>query len=289
MSYLQVVTKADELLKIRSEVGDDVDIGFVPTMGNLHQGHISLLEEALNNHKVIFFSIFVNPKQFAPNEDYSKYPRTLREDLEKIERACERDCKDKNTQVVVFAPEDGVGEVFPKGYATSISVGGRISEILCAKSRPNHFAGVTTVVYRLFAMIRPTVAYFGMKDYQQMLIVKKMTEDMLLDIIIKGMPIVRDNDGLALSSRNAYLTAEERKVALILPKTLNEIKKLILESESELEKFISDKLLQDKRWDYLQVLNANDLQPLNREKEIIALGAFRVGNTRLIDNLLIYR
>ena len=177
------------------------NIGFVPTMGNLHQGHISLLNEALKKSSIVYFSIFVNPKQFGPNEDFKSYPRTLEEDIQKIEEATNA-YNDK--EVYVYAPLDPT-EVFSEGHLGTVKVLG-LNEILEGKIRPGHFDGVSTVVHRLFEIIQPQKAYFGLKDFQQYRVIEKMVKDLQMPVEIIGMPIIREASGLAMSSRNQYLS-----------------------------------------------------------------------------------
>lgn len=254
-------------------------------MGNLHLGHLSLIERSLKENKKTVVTIFVNPKQFGPKEDYSKYPRTLEEDLEKIESLSE--AMESEREIIVFAPNN-TKEIYPKGFASEIRVIAPFSQILCAKDRPGHFDGVTTVVYLLLSLIKPSKAYFGLKDYQQFKLIQKMTLDLLWGIEIEGLKIIRDEDGLALSSRNQYLSESERKKALNLPNTLKKLASLV--DFSLLISKREETLSSDSNWIYLEVLNSDDLSPADKEsKEVILLGAYRVGQTRLIDNLVVKR
>lgn len=269
----------DELLKTRALYGD---VSFVPTMGNLHQGHISLLKEALKHHETVFFSIFVNPKQFGPSEDFDKYPRTLENDLALIENELSNH---SHKNVVVFAPNT-IDEVY-RGFDKTIKVTG-ITDILEGAIRPGHFDGVTTVVYRLFDLVKPTHAYFGLKDYQQWAVIKKMVTQEKLNVQIIGMPIIRSQDGLALSSRNQYLSDKQREEALFIINTLNEIKTILDEKKENINKaqaFINNKL-EDSRWDYLTMRDHLTLsEDLTHSTKLTILAVYRMGSTRLLDNI----
>lgn len=258
-------------------------IGFVPTMGNLHAGHISLLEEALKEFKTVYFSIFVNPKQFGPNEDFARYPRTLKDDLSLIEKSLKRF---PNSTVIVYAPKDST-EVFPETGGHTVSVLD-LTGILEGEIRPGHFDGVTTVVYRLFELIRPKKAFFGLKDYQQWAVIKKMVSDLLLPIEIIGMPIIREDSGLALSSRNQYLSDEQKRISLVLSQSLKEIASLISgkkENLNEAQRKIQE-LKTDSHWDYLEIRDADTLSSeLTKSNKITILGVYKLGSTRLLDNL----
>lgn len=276
---IQVCRTQEELNKTRQAHGH---VGFVPTMGNLHKGHISLLSQALNDFDIVYFSIFVNPKQFGPTEDFDKYPRTLQNDLDLIEAEVK---KHTHKQVVVFAPQTP-DEVY-RGFSKTIKVTG-ITEILEGSIRPGHFDGVTTVVYRLFDLVKPTKAYFGLKDYQQWAVIKKMVQQEKLDIEIVGMPIKRSTEGLALSSRNQYLSDKQKQDALMIINTLNEIKKIIAGKKTNLalaQDFITKKL-EDKNWDYLTMRDYLSLsEDLKSSQQITILAVYRMGATRLLDNV----
>ncbi|MFT6068238.1 MAG: pantoate--beta-alanine ligase [Bacteriovoracaceae bacterium] len=264
-------------------------IGFVPTMGNLHKGHMSLVKESLRHNDNTIVSIFVNPKQFGPSEDFEKYPRTLGRDNQTLKELYRQE-EFKGKLLTIFAPENPE-EVFPPGFSTKISVGD-LTNKLCGINRPGHFDGVTTVVYRLFSIVKPHKAYFGQKDYQQYLVIKKMMEDLKLDIQLVPMPTKRDADGLALSSRNQYLNKDDKLVALSLPSTLESIKELIRnnywpESYEKALNFAS-MTKESPAWDYLEILDAKTLEePTERTHTIILAGALKVGRTRLIDNKLV--
>lgn len=258
-------------------------VGFVPTMGNLHSGHISLLDRALEENDVIYFSIFVNPKQFGPNDDFQKYPRTLEQDLNFI-----RDCAAKypGKEIFVYAPAESA-EVFPENSNQTVSVMG-LSQIVEGSKRPGHFDGVTTVVYRLFELTKPHRAYFGLKDYQQYIVIRQMVRDLQLPINVIGMPIVREMSGLALSSRNQYLSPEQKQEALILPQALRKIESLLAGRRANLA--LANRqiqaLLLDPRWNYLEMKDAENLSDeIATSKTITLLGVFQLGSTRLLDNL----
>ncbi len=256
--------------------------GFVPTMGNLHEGHVSLIQKSLVENDITYISIFVNPTQFAPNEDFNKYPRTLENDLEKIKKL------DNNSNIVIFAP-DKTEDIYPSGFNTNIQVKSFNHQIEGA-FRPTHFDGVATVVFKLLNLFKPDCAYFGQKDYQQFLVIKKLCQDLEIDTNIIMMPIVRDHDGLALSSRNQYLDQEQRKEALTLRNTLLKIEDYVSQGKITEAIDFSKSITKDKKWNYLEIKDANNLEDINNEtKEIIILGLYQQGNTRLLDNILVKR
>jgi pantoate--beta-alanine ligase len=260
----------------------DKTIGLVPTMGNLHEGHISLLKSSLDENDISIMTIYVNPKQFGPSEDFDQYPRTLENDLNKINELISNYKTQK--EVIIFAPKSNE-EIYPNNFSTTISIG-EIKNILCGKVRPIHFDGVTTVVYRLFAITKPTTAYFGQKDYQQCVIIQKLIHDLELPILIKIKPIVRNAQGLALSSRNQYLSLSEQEEALHLPNTLNKIVELI-KSKRDYKSLIQNELT-DLRWDYLEVLDGTNLKEVNSTtKKIVVVAALKINKTRLLDNILV--
>lgn len=255
-------------------------IGFVPTMGFLHEGHLSLVAQACADNDATVVSIFVNPTQFGPAEDYDQYPRDL-----------ERDCAllRRYDVAVVFAPS--AEEMYPAGYATYVETTGPLTARLCGASRPGHFRGVTTVVTKLFHIIKPHRAYFGQKDAQQLAVIQRMVADLNLDIEIVPMPIVREPDGLAMSSRNQYLSPEERQAALVLHRTLQEAERRIRAGErdavrlrQDLQRRIDEEPL--ARVDYVEIVHPQTMQPLRELKGpvMVALAVF-IGDTRLIDNL----
>ncbi len=258
-------------------------IGLVPTMGNLHQGHISLIEKSTKDNDITIVTIYVNPKQFGPQEDFNKYPRTLDEDLAKISAL--HQLLVTNKELIVYAPRENE-EIYPNGFSTNISLGPMTQKFEGA-IRPTHFDGVTTVVHRLFTITKAHTAYFGQKDVQQCLIIKKMIKDLEIPIEIEIMPIVRNTKGLALSSRNQFLSEVEKERAMTLPTTLRKIEKLIRTKQDYIF-FLEDTLKNDSKWDYLEVLDSSNLEtPTTSTIELVLLGAYKVGTTRLLDNILI--
>lgn len=253
-------------------------ISFVPTMGALHEGHLSLMREAKEKAEFLVVSIFVNPTQFGPNEDFNKYTRDLDGDIKKIS---------KIGVEVVFFPD--VNEIYPEGFETYVEVE-ELQKPLCGQFRPGHFKGVSTVVLKLFNIVKPDIAVFGEKDYQQLLIIKKMVSDLHLEVEIIGMPIIREEDGLALSSRNAYLTDEDRRNALSISRSLRSIKYSFDKGEKDTSKLVQigidilkESFITDI--DYLEIRKDSTLEPTRevQKGDIIAVAAI-VGNARLIDN-----
>jgi len=256
-------------------------IGLVPTMGFLHEGHVSLIKASVRNNDFTVASIFVNPTQFGQNEDYDKYPRDMKRDFKIAEEA---------GLDVVFAPT--VSDMYPCGFDTSIVVNG-ISKILCGKSRPGHFQGVATVVNKLFNIIEPDRAYFGQKDAQQVAVIKKMVEDLNMNLEVVVCPTIRESDGLAMSSRNVFLAPEERKAAAVLPKALFEVEVSIMDGERNKEKLLSEviKRIKENRLievDYVDIRHADTFESFDELKgKVLAAAAIKVGTTRLIDNIVI--
>jgi len=256
-------------------------IGLVPTMGALHLGHLSLIRKARRENDLTVVSIFVNPAQFGPKEDFKKYPRALKRDA----RLCRLEKVD-----VIFHPE--AGAIYPKDYKTYIEVSD-LSDCLCGASRPGHFRGVTTIVAKLFNIIQPDNAYFGQKDAQQAMIIKKMTNDLHMSVKVRVMPTVREKDGLAMSSRNIYLNNQERKTALLIPQALSLAKKLIASGLKDTNKIIDKmkKFIGKSRGvkiDYIAIVNLDNLRPFKKlgDSYLVAL-AVRIGKTRLIDNIIV--
>jgi len=257
-------------------------IGMVPTMGALHEGHISLLRRAKSECSKVVASIFVNPTQFGPNEDLSKYPRTFESDVAKLESA---------GVDILFAPD--AKEIYPTGFTTYVTVEG-LSDRLEGRSRPGHFRGVATVVLKLFEIVQPQFAFFGRKDAQQARILQRMLQDLNSDVELVLCPIVREPDGLALSSRNAYLNPEERRAALILHRALEAARAEIARGTRDaltLQNVTRSVLSQEKlaRVDYVEVAGADNFEPIVRigaQPAYLLLAVF-IGKTRLIDNLLI--
>ena len=255
-------------------------IAFVPTMGNLHEGHLDLVRKARLLCDIVVVSIFVNPLQFGPNEDLDAYPRTLTADKEKL--------FSEGVQVL-YAP--GVREIYPEGMeAQSLVHVPDLGETLCGSSRPGHFDGVTTVVSKLFNIVQPDVAVFGEKDFQQLSIIRKMVEDLCMPIDIVGVATARDDDGLAKSSRNGFLSFEQRRVAPVLSQTLNDCREAIacgFDNFLQLESHARMQLLQAGfEPDYIAIRDARTLRSVTENTEEIAiLAAARLGSTRLIDNV----
>ncbi|EDY2959900.1 pantoate--beta-alanine ligase [Salmonella enterica] len=254
-------------------------VALAPTMGNLHDGHMKLVDEAKARADVVIVSIFVNPMQFDRPDDLVRYPRTLQEDCEKL---------NKRKVDYVFAP--AVEEIYPQGLEgqTYVDVPG-LSTMLEGASRPGHFRGVSTIVSKLFNLIQPDIACFGEKDFQQLALIRKMVADMSYDIEIVGVPIIRAKDGLALSSRNAYLTAEQRKIAPGLYNVMNSIAEKLIAGNRELQEIIAiaEQELNEKgfRADDIQIRDADTLQELTEtSKRAVILAAAWLGQARLIDN-----
>ncbi len=257
-------------------------IGLVPTMGYLHEGHLSLVREARSNCDLTVVSIFVNPIQFGVGEDFEDYPRDLARDSSLLEQA---------GVDALFAPT--IREMYPSGYNSYVEVTGEITEKLCGRSRPGHFRGVTTVVSKLFNICRPDVAYFGQKDAQQVMIIEKMVQELNFPLRIVRVAIVREADGLAMSSRNVYLSSELRKQALVLNQSLQQARQRILAGEKDAGKIKS--LLCETintsaaaNIDYTEIYDAVDLADVEVIKGSVLLAlAVRLGTTRLIDNMIV--
>ncbi|MFH0827289.1 MAG: pantoate--beta-alanine ligase [Candidatus Omnitrophota bacterium] len=256
-------------------------IGIVPTMGALHPGHLSLIRRCRQDNDFTVVSIFVNPIQFSPREDYHKYPRHLIQDA----RACQKEGID-----ILFSPD--VKFMYPKPFRTYVEVEG-LSDTLCGQIRPGHFRGVATVVAKLFHIVQPDKAYFGQKDAQQAILIRKMVEDLSMPVQIKVMPIVREKDGLAMSSRNQYLGAGERKDAAVLYQALNLAKDSVRRQETDASKVIQSirKLIQKNKRakvDYISIVDLQNLRPLDKIKgEALVALAVWIGKTRLIDNTIV--
>lgn len=276
MQIIRQLTGLRERTKLIRESGRS--LALVPTMGALHDGHMALVELARRHADHVIVSIFVNPLQFGPNEDLDKYPRSETADAARLAEA---------GVTALWMPP--VAEVYPDGFATSVSVAG-LSDALCGAARPGHFEGVATVVAKLFNQVRPDIAMFGEKDWQQLVIIRRMARDLDMDVEIIGMPILRDRDGLALSSRNAYLSTAERKAALALPRALTETARAI-EKGADISAALSAgeaRLLAAgfSGVDYFSLVDAASLEPLAacaRDGRLLA--AARIGATRLIDNV----
>jgi pantoate--beta-alanine ligase len=256
-------------------------VGFVPTMGYLHEGHLSLIRIAREKANVVVLSIYINPTQFGPNEDLEKYPRDFKRD----------EALAKNEGVdVLFYPSDH--EMYPEGFLSSVSVRG-ITEVLCGASRPHHFQGVTTICAKLFHAVRPHFAVFGQKDYQQCVVIKKMVKDLDFNMEIIMGPIVRESDGLAMSSRNTYLSFQERSDALVLQDALKLAENRVRQGERKTELLIREMtgLIESReniRIDYVRVVHPDHLHDLEiiDDRAVVALAVF-AGKTRLIDNTIL--
>ncbi len=255
-------------------------IGFVPTMGFLHAGHMSLVQRARRETDLVVVSIFVNPTQFGPNEDFEAYPRDEKRDLAMLEKA---------GVDLVFLPS--AREMYPDGFATYVLQEGTLTETLCGKSRPGHFRGVTTIVAKLFNLVNPDRAYFGQKDAQQVAVIRRMVRDLNFDVQIVACPIVREDDGLAMSSRNTYLDQEQRRQATVLSQALWEARAAIEAGQRRadvIRELVRNRIasVPGARIDYVEVVDADDLTPLEklRGRVMIAV-AVKIGRPRLIDNI----
>ncbi len=282
MKLVETVNEMKEISK--RHLAEGKTIGFVPTMGYLHKGHLSLVEQARKENDIVVVSIFVNPIQFGPNEDFDRYPRDLQRDLTLLE---------PYNVDYVFYPS--VQEMYPTEFSVYVDET-KLSKYLCGASRPGHFRGVCTVVNKLFNIVRPTRAYFGQKDAQQFRILRRMVENLNMDVEMVEMPIVREEDGLAMSSRNVYLKPEERVEATRLYRSLKRAQELIksgerdvLKIKDEIRKVLDHPFL---RIDYVEIVSESNLEPVENLKDfegkkiIIALAVF-VGKARLIDNTII--
>ncbi|AOE50763.1 pantoate--beta-alanine ligase [Kangiella sediminilitoris] len=283
---MKIVNKISELQSALADYrSNNQTIGFVPTMGNLHQGHLSLVDKAKEEADCVVVSIFVNPTQFGPNEDFDAYPRTFEADCDKL---------NEQGADIVFAPS--VEEVYPdyinnpdRPNLTTVHVA-ELGNDHCGESRPTHFDGVTTVVCKLFNMVRPDLAVFGQKDFQQLTIIKRMVRDLNIPVTILGAPIVREPNGVAMSSRNGYLSPAELQQAAGLQQTLQWAKSQLenhLLNFDQVEQGALERLNErDLRVDYFNIANATTLQVAeSSDKEIVILAAVFLGKVRLIDNL----
>jgi pantoate--beta-alanine ligase len=276
---VQIVRSSEELARARSELGG-ATLALVPTMGALHAGHMALIEEAKRRADKVTATIFVNPAQFGPNEDFSRYPRQEEQDSWLLtEHGCD----------LLWLPS--VEDVYPAGFATKISVSG-VSERWEGEARPGHFDGVATVVARLLLTVRPDVALFGEKDFQQLAVIRRMVADLGIGVEVVGVPTVREPDGLALSSRNAYLSTDERARAVVLPGALNAARGAILGGtpvgialQRAKQSLIDAGFL---RIDYVALVDAATLEPLDdRQDDMRLIAAAVIGTTRLIDNIAV--
>ena len=275
---------ADLKKHVKRLKAEEKKIGLVPTMGCLHSGHLSLVSGAKEECDLVIMSIFVNEKQFGPNEDFAEYPR----DLEKDSILAEESGVD-----ILFVPK--AEDIYDNKFSTYVNFEGDMANVLCSKSRPGHFKGVCTIVTKLFNITTSDVNYFGQKDYQQALILQKMVSDLNMNTEIKIMPIVRDKDGLALSSRNIYLSQDQRNKALSLNRALNNVSEHLLDRNinlDEVKKEIKQILHPDDQAniDYIEILDASNLGEVTMyTKQILVALAVYVGKTRLIDNIIVSR
>jgi len=279
---VEIVRRVQAMREVSHQArGRKLKIGFVPTMGALHEGHLTLIRRVKERADVVVVSIFVNPTQFGPGEDFANYPRDLTADAD----LCVAEGVD-----YLFAPK--AEEIYPEGSATHVEVTA-LSDRLEGKSRPGHFRGVTTVVLKLFEVVRPNIAAFGQKDAQQAVIVRRMVADLLLDVEILVLPIARDEQGIALSSRNAYLSPEEYEAAGAIPRALEAARHVVAEGQTVPEEVLlaarevleAEELLQV---DYLELVDPRNLEPLSViDGEALLLVAVHCGSTRLLDNELL--
>lgn len=278
---MEMVTSIEEMQGLGARVRKNgKTIGLVPTMGFFHQGHISLMEASVAENDFTVVSLFVNPTQFGENEDFEAYPRDV-----------ERDCllAAQAGVDVIFVPD--AQSMYPKNYATYVEVQ-RLTETMCGASRPGHFRGVTTVVSKLFNIVMPNRAYFGQKDAQQALVVKKMVRELNFPLEIRVMPIIRETDGLAMSSRNVYLSESERQAALVIPRSLGIAEGLLKAGEKSTERIRSEitRILSQEpnaKIDYVAVKDAETLKDIDTVgKGLLVAVAVWIGRTRLIDNFI---
>ncbi len=279
---LQVISSLKDIQQnIKALKENRSTIGFVPTMGGLHEGHLSLVRQAKAENDKVVVSIFVNPLQFGENEDFKQYPRTL-----------DNDCELLSQEGIDIAFNPDALEMYPGGFCTSVTLG-CFEDKLCGRSRPGHFRGVAVVVLKLLHLIKPDIAYFGQKDFQQTVIIKKMVSDLNIAVAIKVLPTIRDQGGLALSSRNAYLGGQEKKDALCLYKALTKAQSMVNTGIVNTEEIIREmgKIItscKSASIDYVSVVNPETLEtvPKAQSGNVAAL-AVRIGKTRLIDNIIL--
>jgi pantoate--beta-alanine ligase len=276
---MQVINTIAEMRKLRRQLSEPV--GFVPTMGYFHEGHLSLVRQARKENPTVVVSIFVNPTQFGPGEDFQDYPRDLNRDLELLER---------EKVDIVFVPSEE--EMYPRGFNSWVDVE-KVTERLEGASRPGHFRGVATICAKLFNIIQPTRAYFGQKDTQQATVIKKMVADLNMNLEIVVVPTVRESNGLAMSSRNTYLNPEERQAATVLFKALSLARELWQGGEKDADKIRHQmiSLIHKEplaKIDYVSIADANTLEELQKiDRPAIVFLAVRIGKTRLVDNVIL--
>lgn len=281
---MKIITTIDEMQFASDELHrQGLIIGLVPTMGYLHNGHLSLIKLAKQHSDIVITTIFVNPTQFGPNEDFSRYPRDIERDKKLAEEAGTH---------ILFVPQNNT--IYPEGYSTYVAVE-NLSNVLEGKFRPGHFRGMATIVLKLFNITKPNIAVFGQKDAQQVAVIKKMVKDLNCNINIIVSPITREQDGLAMSSRNMYLSISERKESIVLYQSLLYAKQLIEKGERNCITIISEmtKLILSKpsaRIDYISIANAETLEEyttLSKCDNVLISLATHIGTTRLIDNILL--
>ena len=278
---MEVIKTIKEMKELASQTrGAGKIIAFVPTMGCFHEGHLSLMREGRRRGDLLIVSLFVNPTQFGPNEDFKNYPRDFEGDRKMAEEV---------GVDILFTPE--AEEMYPPNHQTIVRVE-KVTQNLCGRSRPTHFQGVTTVVLMLFEIVMPHVAIFGEKDYQQLVTIQQMAKNLHMSVEVAGMPTVRESDGLAMSSRNTYLLPEERKAVLSLYRSLQKAKVLLQKGERKADRILQEVkgILQSEplvRIDYVQICDAHTLQNVNQiEGDVVVALAAYLGKTRLIDNLV---
>ena len=280
---MKILTTIQDIKKYAADCkAQGKTIGLVPTMGALHEGHLTLMRAAREKCDIVIASVFVNPTQFGPNEDYDAYPRQFAADCEKLESV--------NVDAV-FHPEPA--EMYPEGYCTYVNVDGDITHKLCGAQRPGHFRGVATVVTKLINLARADEAFFGQKDAQQVTVIRRFVEDLNINVHINMVPIAREDSGLARSSRNTYLSAEEKEAALVLSRSLKEAKTAFAQGETKvaaLENIVKDEISKEPMAsiDYVKAYAYPSLKPLTEVNEDTLLAiAVKIGKTRLIDNVIL--
>jgi pantoate--beta-alanine ligase len=279
---LRIIRNIKDMYRVTRDLRQQAkSIGFVPTMGALHAGHLSLIKQARKENDIVVVSIFVNPTQFGRNEDLKQYPRNLKADT----LLCKKEGVD-----IIFYPD--ASQIYPNGYKTYVLVQ-NLSDVLCGKFRPGHFKGVATIVTKLFNIIQPDVAYFGQKDAQQAIIVQQMIRDLNIPLKLRVMPIIREPDGLAMSSRNRYLTAKQRRDATVLSEAISAAKTMVKQGMINSERITRAmrRIIQRKescRIQYIEIVDLNELKPVKKiqGKALVALAAW-IGKTRLIDNIIL--
>ncbi|ODS29875.1 MAG: pantoate/beta-alanine ligase [Candidatus Scalindua rubra] len=279
---MDVITKVNEMqTRVLSIKDRKKSIGFVPTMGALHEGHVSLIRSARKENNKLIVSIYLNPTQFDNEDDFNNYPRQMDKDIEIVER--------ENADLV-FAP--GTKELYPEGFCTYVTQD-KLTDSLCGRLRPGHFNGVTTIVTKLFNIIKPDRAYFGQKDYQQTVVIKRLVADLNMDIDVRVLPIVRDEDGLAISSRNKRLNPEERQNALCIYSSLSKAKSVFASNIKDSKEIIEEmtsiiKKTKNIKIDYVSIVDPNTLENVSSiNGKAVATVAVWIGNTRLIDNIIL--